>query len=117
MTSTNCTIYVPGIPLDTQVVPQSSPTVESCNMEPMIINAPPLVVKTISFKPLKINDIVIHLSLQSQTACSRDSEGIYFYDKLTFTVKDRNDKILHSKVPHDKIEDIITKIYESSKKA
>ena len=114
--NTSHTTYVPGKPLDKQLERIAPPTVAQVDMSGMIMNAPPYKVQRVDFKPLKINDCLFNLSLDSHSAVGRDEQGMYVYDKYAFTIKNADGTVLHSEVSTADIEEKVTQIYESTKK-
>jgi hypothetical protein len=105
------TTYVPERPLHEQLEPLSNPT-------PAVVNllGIPYKIGVVTFKPLKVNKIILNLSLTVESAVGSSKEkGVYIYDKYTFAVKSKdNDEINLKEVPAEEIEETITKIFQSS---
>lgn len=115
-TISNYTVYIPGKPLNAQVVPLSKPTIAQVDLAPLITGAPPLTIKTIDFKPLQIHGKLFNISLTSMTSSGVDEDGLYFYDKFSFTIKDQDGQILHKEVSVDNIDATVKKIFDSTDK-
>lgn len=105
------TTYIPGEPLNKQLEPLSKPKPASVNLLGI-----PYKIGMLQFKPLKVNEVFLDLSLKVESAVgSSDEDGVYIYDKYTFTVKSRNGNEIDLKeIPDKDIEETITKIFESS---
>lgn len=106
------TNYIPGKPLNEQLERLGAPKAVSIDMAPMITGAPPLEIQVVEFKPLKIKNQIFNILLESRTAVERVQEGLHFYDKLTFTIKDQGNKVLYPEVSVDDIEEAIGRIFE-----
>ncbi len=112
----NYTTFTHGKPLNEQLEKLGTVNKVSIDVGEMILNAPPLEISTVNFKPLQINDRLFKFTLTSTTSCKMTNQGMGFYDKLTFTIIDQNDHVLYSNVSTKHIEETVEKIYQSTKK-
>jgi hypothetical protein len=109
--SVSYTTYIPGKPLNEQLEALSKP-------EPTIIEIAGISYKEgkVAFKPLKVNEIILDLTLKVHSAVGSSKEdGIFVYDEYIFTVKSKGDeKINFARVLAEEIEETIAAIFTSS---
>ena len=76
----------------------------------------PYKISIAEFKPLKVNEIHLKLSLTMQSAVgSSAQQGVFVYDKFTFTVKSVDSNEIDLKeIPSEKIEETINTIFQST---
>ena len=104
------TAYIPGKPLVEQLEILHTPRLVVANF------GMPYNVGVAQFKPLKVNENVLDISLTVRSAVGSSKEnGVYVYDRYAFVVKGiGNDAIDLKDVPGEKIDETLRKIFEST---
>lgn len=118
----DCTIYVPGVPLNKQL--QLYKTITPVVKQNLV--RIPYKFGLVEFKPLKINDKIYTFLLMMQTTSGLftidKDDGVpprseaWLYEEYKFTIKNADGSIYLKDVPSENIEAVIKKLFTGTLK-